>query len=67
MVILCLDERYRTTLAHWLRSDGMRVEIAESGRRAKALLGGAADACLSLTAFSRVAGVTAACNPEAHE
>ena len=41
MVILCLDECYRTTLAHWLRSDGMRVDIAESGRRAKALLGGA--------------------------
>lgn len=39
MVILCLDERYRTTLAHWLRSDGMVVEIADDGSRAKELLG----------------------------
>jgi DNA-binding response OmpR family regulator len=39
VVVLCLDERYRTTLARWLLSDGMRVEIADGGRRAKELLG----------------------------
>ena len=39
MVVLCLDERYRTTLAHWLRSDGMGAEIADDGSRAKVLLG----------------------------
>jgi DNA-binding response OmpR family regulator len=39
IVLLCLDERYQTTLAHWLLSDGMRVEIADGGRRAKELLG----------------------------
>jgi DNA-binding response OmpR family regulator len=39
VVVLCLDERYRTALAHWLRSDGMRVEIADGGRCAKELLG----------------------------
>ena len=38
MVVLCLDEHYPTTLAHWLRSAGIRVEIAESGRQAKQLL-----------------------------
>lgn len=38
VVVLCLDEHYPTTLAHWLRSEGMRVEIAESGRQAKRLL-----------------------------
>jgi DNA-binding response OmpR family regulator len=39
VVILCLDERYRTTLAHWLRSGGMGVEMADDGSRAKVLLG----------------------------
>jgi DNA-binding NtrC family response regulator len=39
VVILCLDERYRTTLVHWLRSCGMGVEIADDGSQAKVLLG----------------------------
>jgi DNA-binding NtrC family response regulator len=39
IVVLCLDEGYQTTLAHWLLSAGMRVEIADGGRRAKELLG----------------------------
>lgn len=38
VVVLCLDEHYPTTLAHWLRSAGIRVEIAQSGRQAKQLL-----------------------------
>ena len=38
VVVLCLDEHYPTTLAHWLRSAGVRVEIVESGRQAKQLL-----------------------------
>ena len=38
VVVLCLDEHYPTTLAHWLRPSGIRVEIAESGRQAKQLL-----------------------------
>ena len=38
MVVLCLDEHYRTTLAHWLRLAGMDAEIAESGKSAKTLL-----------------------------
>jgi DNA-binding response OmpR family regulator len=39
VVVLCLDERYRTILAHWLLSGGMRVEVADGGRRARELLG----------------------------
>ena len=38
VVVLCLDEHYTATLAHWLRSAGVRVEIVESGRQAKQLL-----------------------------
>ena len=38
VVVLCLDERYPKTLAHWLRSTGVRVEIVESGRQTKQLL-----------------------------
>ena len=38
VVVLCLDEHYPTTLARWLRSTGVRVEIAENGRQAKQLL-----------------------------
>jgi DNA-binding response OmpR family regulator len=40
VVVLCLDERYRATLLHWLRLEGMHAEIAESGRRATARLAG---------------------------
>jgi DNA-binding NtrC family response regulator len=38
VVVLCLDEHYPASLAHWLRSPGIRVEIVESGRQAKQLL-----------------------------
>jgi len=38
VVVLCLDDHYSTTLAHWLRSAGIRVEIVNSGRQAKQLL-----------------------------
>jgi hypothetical protein len=51
VVVLCLDERYRTTLAHWLRSDSVVVEIADDGSRAKELLAQGAETCLSLIAF----------------
>jgi DNA-binding NtrC family response regulator len=48
VVVLCLDERYSTTLAHWLRSVGIGVEIAKSGRHAKAILG-AGGKCVLVT------------------
>jgi DNA-binding response OmpR family regulator len=38
VVVLCLEEHYRTTLAHWLLLAGMDAVIAESGRRARVLL-----------------------------
>jgi DNA-binding response OmpR family regulator len=38
MVVLCLNESFSTTLAHWLRSLGIRVEIAQSGGQARQLL-----------------------------
>ena len=40
VVVLCLDDHYSTTLAHWLRSAGVRVEIVNTGRQAKQLLHG---------------------------
>jgi DNA-binding response OmpR family regulator len=48
VVVLCLDERYSTTLAHWLRSVGIGAEIAKSGRHAKAILG-AGGKCVLIT------------------
>ena len=38
VVVLCRDVHYATTLAHWLRAAGVRVEIVETGRQAKQLL-----------------------------
>jgi DNA-binding response OmpR family regulator len=38
VVVLCLDDHYSTTLAYWLGSAGVRVEIVNSGRQAKQLL-----------------------------
>jgi DNA-binding NtrC family response regulator len=38
VVVLCLDAHHPATLAHWLLSEGIRVEIAKSGRQAKQLL-----------------------------
>ena len=48
VVVLCLDERYSTSLAHWLRSAGMGAEIAKSGSHAKAILG-AGGKCVLVT------------------
>jgi DNA-binding response OmpR family regulator len=39
VVVLCLNEYFRTTLLHWLRSLGIRVEIVSNGRQARQLLG----------------------------
>lgn len=38
VLILCLDEHYATTLAHWLRAAGALVEVVQSGRQANRLL-----------------------------
>ena len=38
VLVLCLDEQYPLTLLYWLRSAGICVENATSGRRAKQLL-----------------------------
>jgi DNA-binding response OmpR family regulator len=38
VVVLCRDKHYPTTLAHWLRSAGVRVDIVENGLQAKRLL-----------------------------
>jgi DNA-binding response OmpR family regulator len=38
VVILCLDAHHPTTLAHWLRSADIRVEIAASGWQVRQLL-----------------------------
>jgi hypothetical protein len=60
VVILCLDERYRATLARCAQT-----ACAWTSRRAtvgpKRFLAGQADACLSLIAFYPVAGVSRAC------
>ena len=68
MVVLCLDERYSTNLAHWLRSAGMGAEIAESGSHAKAILG-AGGKCVLVTdrVPTPMAGLAKACVLEALE
>ena len=38
VVVLCRDEQYSVTLAHWLRLAGVRVQTMERGRQAKQLL-----------------------------
>jgi DNA-binding response OmpR family regulator len=40
VALLCLDARYSSAVAHWLRLDGVCVEIAGSGKQARALLEG---------------------------